>query len=50
MQALCRDDGGSIIPMFANYIDGKNDRIAHGEVASNRFLDGWKVVERWWAV
>lgn len=48
MQRLCRDDGGAIIPMFGNYIDGRNDRVAHGEVAANRYLDGWKAIERWW--
>ncbi|OKL44254.1 ABC transporter substrate-binding protein [Pseudovibrio exalbescens] len=48
MQILCRDDGGTIIPMFTNHIDGKNDKVAHGKVASNRFFDGWKIVERWW--
>lgn len=49
MQELCRDDGGTIIPAFLNYIDGKNDRVAHGPLASNRFLDGWKIVDRWWS-
>ena len=48
MQALCRDDAGEIIPMFSNFIDGKSDKIRHGKLANNRFLDGWKVVERWW--
>lgn len=49
MQLLCRDDGGSIIPMFANHIDARNDKVAHGPLASNRFFDGWKIVERWWS-
>lgn len=49
MQQLTRDDGASIIPMFANYIDARNDQVAHGTVASNRFFDGWKIVERWWS-
>lgn len=48
MQGLVSEDGGTVIPIFVNYIDVTNDKIAHGEVASNRFLDGWKVVERWW--
>jgi len=48
MQQLCRDDGGAIIPMFANFIDGKSEKVKHGALASNRFLDGWKAVERWW--
>ncbi|CTQ32668.1 ABC transporter substrate-binding protein [Jannaschia rubra] len=49
MQRIVRDDSGEIIPMFGNFIDGANDKVAHGKVAPNRFLDGWKCVERWWA-
>ncbi len=49
MQVLVRDDGGSVIPMYANYIDGVSDKVAHSEqVASNWELDGWKLLERWW--
>lgn len=48
MQALVRDDGGSIIPMYNNYVDASSTRVAHGRLASNNFLDGWKFVERWW--
>lgn len=49
MQALVSDDGGTLIPMFANYVDARNDKVAHGKLASNRFFDGWKIVERWWS-
>lgn len=48
MQALVSEDGGTIIPIFVNYIDVITDKIGHGEIASNRFLDGWKALERWW--
>lgn len=48
MQRLVSEDGATIIPIFVNYIDVTSDGIGHGEVASNRFLDGWKAVERWW--
>lgn len=48
MQSIVRDDGGVIVPLFANYVDASSTRVAHGKLASNRFLDGWKVVERWW--
>lgn len=49
MQQLVRDDGGSVIPMYANYIDARSDKVAHApEVASNWELDGWKLLERWW--
>jgi peptide/nickel transport system substrate-binding protein len=49
MQQIVSDDGGTIIPMFANYIDARNGNVAHGKVAANRFFDGWKIVERWWS-
>ncbi|MDR3496390.1 MAG: ABC transporter substrate-binding protein [Ancalomicrobiaceae bacterium] len=49
MQALCSDDGATIIPMFANYVDARSDKVAHGKLASNRFLDGWKLIDRWWS-
>lgn len=48
MQGIVSQDGGSIIPIFVNYIDVVKDTVSHGKVASNRFLDGWKAVERWW--
>ena len=48
MQGLVSSDGGTIIPVFVNYVDAANDKVAHAEVANNRFFDGWKIVERWW--
>lgn len=48
MQGLVSEDGGTIIPVFVNYVDVSNDKVAHGPVANNRFFDGWKIVERWW--
>ena len=50
MQGIVRDEGGSIIPMYANYVDARSTRVTHGEkIASNWELDGRKLVERWWA-
>ncbi|MFT7674092.1 MAG: peptide/nickel transport system substrate-binding protein [Gammaproteobacteria bacterium] len=48
-QALVNDDGGALIPMFANYIHGISNKIGHDEkVAANWELDGNKSSERWW--
>ncbi|NOX41004.1 MAG: ABC transporter substrate-binding protein [Alphaproteobacteria bacterium] len=48
-QALIRDDGGAIIPMFANLIMGVSKSIGHSDVmAGNWELDGSKAAERWW--
>ena len=49
MQLLVRDEGGTIIPMYANYVDARNRKIAHsGTLGPNFELDGWKCIERWW--
>jgi len=48
-QALIRDDGGAVVPMWANHIHGVSKKLAHDEaVAGNWQNDGNKNVERWW--
>ncbi|MEM8758728.1 MAG: ABC transporter substrate-binding protein [Pseudomonadota bacterium] len=48
-QLLIHDDGGSIVPMFANHIMGVSKNIGHSDdVAANWELDGAKAPERWW--
>ena len=48
-QALINDDGGAIVPMFANYIMGVSKTVGHDEqMAGNWDLDGSKAAERWW--
>jgi peptide/nickel transport system substrate-binding protein len=48
-QQLINDDGGALIPMFANNIHAVSKKIAHDEqVAGNWEFDGNKNVERWW--
>ncbi|MBB4302016.1 peptide/nickel transport system substrate-binding protein [Rhodobium orientis] len=48
MQELCRDDGGTIIPMFANYVMATSDKVGHDELGANWSLDGFRCIERWW--
>ncbi len=48
-QSLINDDGGALVPMFANYIMGISNKIAHDDnVAANWVMDGEKATERWW--
>lgn len=48
-QKLINDDGGAVVPMFANYIMGVSKKVAHSEdVAANWEFDGYKAAERWW--
>ncbi len=49
MQAICRDDCGSVIHLFANHILAFRDNVHHPEkVAGNWEFDGYKIIERWW--
>ena len=49
MQQLVADEGGVIVPMFANYITVRSTKVAHGpSIGSNFDVDGWKCAERWW--
>ena len=48
-QRLINDDGGAIVAMFANHIEGLSKKVAHDkDVAANWSLDGGKAAERWW--
>jgi peptide/nickel transport system substrate-binding protein len=48
MQKILRDEGGVVVPMFANYIFSMSTKLAHGNMASNWDMDGAKCMERWW--
>ncbi|TNE40450.1 MAG: ABC transporter substrate-binding protein [Alphaproteobacteria bacterium] len=50
MQELVRDDGGSVIPMFASYVGALSDKVGHDQIAANWDLDGLRCLERWWLV
>ena len=48
MQQIVRDEGGTIIPMFASYVFATSDKLALPEqMASNWDLDGERWMERW---
>jgi peptide/nickel transport system substrate-binding protein len=49
MQQITSDEGGIIIPMFAQYVGAYSDALAHPEqVAGNWRNDGHRMGERWW--
>lgn len=48
MQQIVRDEAGTIVPLFASYVDAHTDGLAHGTVGANYALDGFKLAERWW--
>ncbi len=49
MQQLVSDEGGTIIPMFANYVGAHGDHLVRPDtVATNWRNDGHRIAERWW--
>jgi len=50
MQVMLRDEGGTIVPMFANAVTARNDKIAHNPQSFARAFDGRRIMERWWMV
>ena len=50
MQVILRDEGGNIVPMFANEVHARNESIAHGDLSWVRGFDGRRILERWWMV
>ena len=49
MQDIVANQGGVIIPMFANYVFATGDAVGHSEeMASNWDMDGERWMERWW--
>jgi peptide/nickel transport system substrate-binding protein len=49
MQRTVRDEGGTIVPFFRNFLFARRSRLQHGpSIAGNWQLDGHKAAERWW--
>jgi peptide/nickel transport system substrate-binding protein len=49
MQRIVRDEGGTAVPLFNNYVFACSDKTQHGpNLAGNWDLDGAKINERWW--
>ena len=48
MQQLARDEGGTVIPVFADFIDAASKKVKGFEPNPTRELDGYRIVERAW--
>ena len=48
MQQILRDDGGVLVPMFANYVQAVNNRIMSPDTVGNLWqMDNARMAERW---
>ncbi|NMM44179.1 ABC transporter substrate-binding protein [Rhodospirillaceae bacterium KN72] len=51
LQDMLRREGGTVIPLYANYVDARRGTIGVPEkLAANWSLDGSRCIERWWRV
>ncbi len=48
MQSIVRDEGGAVIPMFANNVEAATTKLKLENPMGNWELDGLKLPERWW--
>jgi peptide/nickel transport system substrate-binding protein len=49
MQTIYNGDGGTIIPMFRNFLFASRKNVSHGEAMTGHWtLDGGRATERWW--
>jgi peptide/nickel transport system substrate-binding protein len=47
-QRIVRDEGGVVIPVFANYIQAAHNNVRYQDIAGNWDMDGARAAERWW--
>lgn len=48
-QLFISDNGGSIIPIFADFLVATRDTLVNGgKMSGSEELDGWRFAERWW--
>ncbi|MEZ5534091.1 MAG: ABC transporter substrate-binding protein [Thiolinea sp.] len=49
MQMLAKDDGGTILPAFVNFVCARRSNVMHGpSVAASWENDGARAAHRWW--
>ena len=48
MQVIVKDEGGAVVPLFADYIGAISTKIGHDDIGKNWDMDGFLAVERWW--
>ena len=49
MQTIVNQVGGTVVPLFANYVFAMSDKVRHDpKMAGNWDMDGDKAMERWW--
>ena len=48
MQRIVGDEGGTVVPLFNDYVFACNDKAKSGKISGTSNCDGGKLCERWW--
>ena len=48
MQEICRNDGGTVVPMFNQMVEASSTKVTHGPISGHMAMDGMRTPERWW--
>ncbi len=49
MQMLLSSEGGTVVPMYANYVDAHSTKLTNSGTIGNVFqMDSSRLIERWW--
>lgn len=48
MQEICKDNSGTVVPMFNQIVEAHSKKLAHGPISAHMEMDGHKNTERWW--
>jgi len=48
MQEICRNDSGTVVPMFNQMVEASSDKLGHGPISGHMAMDGMRTAERWW--
>jgi peptide/nickel transport system substrate-binding protein len=49
MAVLARDDGGTVVPFFPNFVYARRKNVQHGpDLAASWQMDGARAASRWW--
>ncbi|WP_147126593.1 ABC transporter substrate-binding protein [Shimia ponticola] len=49
MQMIMSEEGGTVVPMYANYVDAHSNKLANSGTIGNLWqMDSSRIAERWW--
>jgi peptide/nickel transport system substrate-binding protein len=49
MQMIMSEEGGTVVPMYANFVDAKSAKLANSGTVGNIWaMDSARISERWW--